>query len=114
MHETAVCEAIFDTVSRNAEGRRVERVDVRIGHFRQVVPDALVFAWEMQVMGTELDGAELVVDHVPGVIECKACGTTTTLDDPILLCAACDSADVTLVSGEEFLITSIDRAREAT
>ncbi|MGH9071625.1 MAG: hydrogenase maturation nickel metallochaperone HypA [Acidimicrobiales bacterium] len=114
MHETAVSQAIFDTVSRNAEGQRVERVDVRIGHFRQVVPDALVFAWEMQVMGTELDGTLLVVDHVPGVIECRTCGASTTLEDPILLCGSCDSADVKMVSGEEFTITSIDRTREVT
>ncbi len=114
MHETAVSEAIFDTVSRNAQGRKVERVDVRIGHFRQVVPDALVFAWDMQVMGTELEGAVLVVDHVPGVIECTTCGASTTLEDPILLCGSCESADVKLVSGKEFTITSIDRTREVT
>ena len=47
MHELALCQAIVDTVERHAGGRRVEQVDVRIGHFRQVVPDSLQFSWEL-------------------------------------------------------------------
>jgi hydrogenase nickel incorporation protein HypA/HybF len=62
---------------------------------------------------TSLAGCELVIDHVPAVVHCQSCGTDTTLDWPILLCGSCDGTDVTLISGEEFLIVSIDRAREA-
>ena len=112
MHELALCQAIVDTVERHAGGRRVEQVDVRIGHFRQVVPDSLQFSWELLTEGTDLAGCRLVVDHVPAVIECRACGATTTLEVPILVCSSCESSDVTLVSGEELLVASIDRARE--
>ncbi len=114
MHELALCEAIVDTVTRHAEGQRIERVEVRIGHLRQVVPDSLVFSWELLTEGTDLGGCELVVDHVPAVIECGECGEQTTLDMPIMLCGSCDGADVKLVSGEEFQIASIDRAREVS
>jgi hydrogenase nickel incorporation protein HypA/HybF len=113
MHELALCQAIVDTVSRHAEGRRVERVEVRIGHLRQVVPDSLLFSWELLTDGTELAGCALVVDHVPAVAECCACRGVTTLELPILVCGACGSTDVELVSGQEFLIASIDRAQEA-
>ena len=106
MHELALCQAICDTVTRHAAGHRVERVEVRI------VPDSLQFAWEMLTDGTDLAGCALVVDHVPAVVECRTCGAHTTLTMPILLCAACDGGDVALISGEEFLIASIDRARE--
>lgn len=112
MHELALCQAIVDTVSRHADGRRVERVEVRIGHFRQVVPDSLLFSWELLVDGTELDGCTLAIDHVPAVVECHGCHGTTSLDLPILVCGACGGTDVELVSGEEFLIASIDRAKE--
>lgn len=114
MHELALCEAICDTVTRYADGRRVERVEVRIGHLRQVVPDSLVFSWELLTDGTDLAGCELVIDHVPAVVTCEACGRQTTLDMPIMLCRSCDSTDVRLVSGEEFQIASIDRAREVS
>ena len=112
MHELALCQAICDTVTRHASGQRVERVEVRIGYFRQVVPDALHFSWDLLTDGTDLAGCALVVDHVPAVVECRACGAHTTLTMPILLCGSCDGSDVSLISGEEFLIASIDRAQE--
>ncbi|MBJ7607857.1 MAG: hydrogenase maturation nickel metallochaperone HypA [Candidatus Dormibacteraeota bacterium] len=112
MHELSLCQAIADTVSERAEGQRVDRVEVRIGHFRQVVPDSLLFSWELITDGTELAGCELVIDHVPAVISCQACGQESTLDMPILLCTGCQSSDVRLVSGEELLIASIDRTGE--
>jgi hydrogenase nickel incorporation protein HypA/HybF len=112
MHELALCQAIVDTVTQHAGGQRVDRVAVRIGHFRQVVPASLEFSWELLTDGTDLGGASLDIEHVPAVVECRACGRSTTLDFPILLCGYCESSDVTLVSGEEFLIATIDRFRE--
>jgi hydrogenase nickel incorporation protein HypA/HybF len=114
MHELSLCQAIADTVVRYADGQRVSRVDVQIGHFRQVVPDSLQFAWSILTEKTELAGCELVVEQVPVVIKCRACGEQTTLDLPILLCAACTSTDVALLSGDEFVIASITRLKEAS
>jgi hydrogenase nickel incorporation protein HypA/HybF len=114
MHELAICQAIADTVQRRADGRRVEQVDVRVGHFRQVVPDSLQFSWELLTAGTDLDGCRLAVEEVPAVIECGSCGGRTTLQAPILVCSVCESTEVALVSGEELLVVSIDRAREAS
>jgi hydrogenase nickel incorporation protein HypA/HybF len=112
MHELALCQAIRDTVSRHAAGQRVDRVEVRIGHFRQVVPESLQFAWELLTDATDLAGCALVVDYIPAVVDCRSCGAQTTLSTPILLCASCEGSDVSLISGDEFLIASIDRARE--
>ena len=112
MHELALAQAIVDTVVRYADGRRVDRVEVRIGHFRQVVPDSLQFSWELLVEGTELSGCALDVEHVPAVLDCRRCAGVSTLDLPILVCPVCGSTDVDLVSGEEFLVASIDRTSE--
>ena len=114
MHELALSQAIAQTVTRRAEGHRVERVEVRIGHFRQVVPDSLQFSWELLTCGTELAGCELVIEHVPAVLACRECGNATNLDLPILVCATCESTDVLLLTGEEFLVASIDRTRETS
>ncbi|MCL4422247.1 MAG: hydrogenase maturation nickel metallochaperone HypA [Actinobacteria bacterium] len=110
MHELAVCEAIADTVRDRASGRIPARVQVRIGYMRQVVPESLVFSWEMVTAGTDLEGCLLDVDYVPAVAACRICGEQTTLETPILLCGACDSADVELISGEEFQLKSFDVA----
>ncbi|MBA2282152.1 MAG: hydrogenase maturation nickel metallochaperone HypA [Actinomycetota bacterium] len=108
MHELSLCQAIVETVEARAGGRPLERVDVRIGHLRQVVPDSLLFSWEMLTAGTALEACELVVEHVPAVVRCRACAVETTLDWPVLACAACDGLDVELLTGKEFEIASFD------
>ena len=108
MHELSICTAIASTAERHAEGRPVSQVRVRIGHLRQVVPDALQFSWEVVSSSTDLKHAELVIEQVPAVVECLECGARTTLDTPILTCGACEGFDVKLLSGEELLVVSID------
>lgn len=112
MHELSLCGAIADTVLEHAGGRTVERIQLRLGHFRQVVPETLQFCWDMRVEDTELNGCRLDVDHVPAVIHCASCGSDTTLTHPVLRCGSCDGIDVTMTSGEEFLVVSIDVAPE--
>ena len=110
MHELSLAEAIAATAVKHAGDRTVSRVAVRIGHFRQVVPDALSFSWTMLTDGSQLDGCALEIEQVPAVVECRACGAESTLDLPILMCMTCRSDDVTLVSGEEFQVVSLDLA----
>jgi hydrogenase nickel incorporation protein HypA/HybF len=93
---------------KRANGRPVTQVTVRIGHLRQVVPDALQFGWEILTSDTELKGCQLVIEQIPAIVECPDCQARTTLDMPILACGTCGSFDVTLLSGEEFLIVSME------
>ena len=79
-----MCEAIARKVVDRAAGRRVLRGDVRVGHLRQVVPDAMAFSWEMLTAATELEGARLEIEHVPATVACNACAAVTTLDVPVL------------------------------
>jgi hydrogenase nickel incorporation protein HypA/HybF len=108
MHELSICSAIASTAEKHAEGRPVSQVKVRIGHLRQVVPDALQFGWEVVSSTTQLKDAELVIEQVPAIVECLDCGARTTLDLPILACGRCEGFDVKLLSGEELLVVSID------
>ncbi len=114
MHELSLCGSIADIAIGHANGRPVENIRLRIGHLRQVVPETLRFCWDMHSRGTLLEGCELVVDHVPVVIECMPCGATTRLDHPVLRCGSCDSTDVVMISGDEFIIESIDVVAEDT
>jgi hydrogenase nickel incorporation protein HypA/HybF len=112
VHELSLCQAILDHVEARAAGRPVRRVHVRIGHLRQVVPDSLQFSWELLTESTDLAGCALVVEHVPAVVHCRACGAGTTLDWPVLACGACEGLDVELRSGEELELAWIDVAEE--
>jgi hydrogenase nickel incorporation protein HypA/HybF len=108
VHELALSQALADRVAEHAAGRPVTLVQVRVGHLRQVVPESLAFAWELLTEQTELEGARLEIEHVPAVVECQRCRTTTRLDLPLLLCGTCGGTDVELRSGEEFGIRAIE------
>jgi hydrogenase nickel incorporation protein HypA/HybF len=112
VHELSLCEAIARTVVVRAAGRRVRTVRLRIGHLRQVVPDTMTFCWEMVTAGTGLECTELDIEHVVATVACDDCGAMTTLDAPVLACASCGSRAVTLRSGEELMIVSLDAVGE--
>lgn len=108
MHELSICQSIIGIVEKHADGRGVRTVNVRIGTLRQIVPDTLVYCWSLVTEGSELEGAELNVERVQALLHCDTCGHEQTLDVPILICESCSGQQVTLVSGDEFLITSLE------
>ena len=73
MHELSIGQAIVDTALRHAAGRKVTAVDVRIGRLRQVVPDSLSFYFEIVARDTDVEGADLRVEHVGSQLRCPAC-----------------------------------------
>jgi hydrogenase nickel incorporation protein HypA/HybF len=108
MHELAIAESIVDVAVRHARGRPVARVEVAVGHLRQVVPSALSFAFELVARGTPVEGAELAIDAIPVTVRCRTCGEEGELDGWPLLCRPCGSADVAVIAGEELRVESLD------
>jgi hydrogenase nickel incorporation protein HypA/HybF len=115
MHELSIAEAIVAIAERHARGRTVTKVEVRVGHLRQVVPAALEFAFELVAKGTVLDGAELELEGVPARGRCRDCGVETTMSGFPLACSACGGLDLELLAGEELQVESLElEEREET
>ena len=111
MHEVSLCRSLATAVGRAAGSRHVTDVFVDVGALRQVVPEALAFAWTFVVRGTALDGAELHLNPIPAVLACERCGARTELGPELgFTCPACGAGDTHLASGEEFTLTAIDVA----
>ncbi len=111
MHELSLCQSIHGIVDRAREGRPVEIVHLQVGQLRQVVPETLAYCWTLVTDASPLAGSRLEIDHVPVVLDCGDCGRRTTVADALLLsCGSCGSGTISLVSGEELLVTSIDLA----
>ena len=108
MHELSLASAIASIASDHARGRRVTRVEVRVGALRQVVPEALTFAFELVVEGTDLDGTELALEHVPVRVTCAGCGAESEPAAFPLLCTACGSSGVEICAGDELLVESLE------
>jgi hydrogenase nickel incorporation protein HypA/HybF len=107
MHELAIAESIMAVAERHARGRPIARIEVSIGHLRQVVPSALEFAFDMIAPGMELE-----LHEIPAAGRCRACGRESRLPGFPLVCPACGSADVEIVAGEELRVESLDVEEE--
>jgi hydrogenase nickel incorporation protein HypA/HybF len=114
MHELSIAEAVVAIACRHANGRRVHKVELKVGYLRQVVPDALQFAFELVSKDTELEGAQLVIDEVPAQGQCRACGSRCTMRAFPLQCADCGGIDVELKAGEELLVDALELEEELT
>ena len=112
MHELSIADAVVTIASRHAAGRRVTRVDLKVGHLRQVVPDSLLFAFELVSAGTELEGAELVLEDVPAQVSCNACGAHNQLEEFPAHCEECGGLDVEVVGGDELLVEALELEEE--
>ena len=108
MHELSIAEAVVAIAERHARGRKVTKVELKVGYLRQVVPSALSFAFELTAVGTPVEGAELEMEEVPAAGWCRACETRTGLPELPLWCRNCGSSDVEVTHGEELLVDSLE------
>jgi Zn finger protein HypA/HybF involved in hydrogenase expression len=66
IRELALAQAIVDVATRQARGRTVAAIELRVGREREVAPDGVGFAFSLLSEGTPLDGAALEIEQVAG------------------------------------------------
>lgn len=109
MHELSLCGAIEGVVRKHAAGQTVHRICVRVGQLRQVVPDTLIYCWALVTTETTLADSVLEIEQVAAVVRCAECCTDQVVGEIAnFACPACGSVDVTVIAGEEFLVTALD------
>jgi hydrogenase nickel incorporation protein HypA/HybF len=108
MHELAIADAVARIACAHAGDRRVTRVEVKVGHLRQVVPASLAFSFELVSAGTQLEGAELDIEEVPAAVRCRDCAQESQVDGFPLHCRACGGLEVEVIGGEELLVDSLE------
>lgn len=109
MHELSLCQAIVDVVKSHAAGRHVDVVRVQVGALRQVVPESLAFCWTLLRDCEEMPDAELELECVTAEVRCRACAGRSEITSAwSIWCPECDSTDVEVLRGNEFLVTSLD------
>lgn len=113
MHETALALSILDIVvekCREAGGRTVDSVRVRIGKAAGVLPDALVFAFDASKATTVAEHARLEIEPVPVGGVCKDCKKEFSVDDVqyVFDCPLCGSKAFEITSGREMEIVDME------
>ncbi len=111
MHELSLSRSIRDTALAHADGRSVLCVEVTVGALRQVVPRSLEFYFEVLSRGTACEGARLQTRLAPARLRCE-CGQEWELREPAFRCPLCAGSAVTVLSGEELTVDSIEVEEE--
>ena len=74
-----------------------------------MVPDSLSFCWTLVRESENMPDAELELECVAAEVRCRACGRRSEITSAwSIWCPRCDSPDVEVLRGNEFLVTSLD------
>jgi len=109
VHELAITESLVAAVAERLPDQRISCVRLEIGALSGVVADSVRFCFELVTEGTGLEGARLEIDEPAALCRCHACGAEFEPDWPVALCP-CGSADVSVLSGHQLKITSVQLA----
>jgi len=110
VHEGAIAEALVEQVRRWLPADAVlRRVHLEIGRLEHVEPSPLRLHWTALTLDTDLGDAELVIEHVPLVVRCGACGHEHEPDEPsYLICPECGSARPEVIRGAGVVLRRLE------
>ena len=108
MHEVGIARSVIDAaIAAVPNGGTLSGVTVSVGPMSGVVADSLQFGFEVASKGTPAEGAELQIVEVPLVVHCDACDADHEIADVAVLCCPECAGEVTVISGNETLVTSV-------
>jgi len=111
MHEYSIVQALLtqcEELATENDAQLVTKVVVKIGKMSGVEPYLLESAFNTFKEKTVCEGADLILNIQPLVIECKQCSTVTELSHINIKCPACESVDVKVIDGEELFLMSLE------
>jgi len=112
MHETSIALGILDIINDRciAEGyHSIESVRLRIGRAAGIMPEALLFSFDVAKMETPAENAQLIIDSIPLGGMCSECNTEFEVEEAyVLSCPKCGSAAFKIQKGYEMEIVEMD------
>jgi hydrogenase nickel incorporation protein HypA/HybF len=114
MHELPVTKSIVQIVTKHAEMHDVKRVisvNLEIGALSDLQSEWVQRYFDHLSRGTVVDGATLKINRVPAVFRCNRCQRSFEINallEEDLSCGLCYSRQVTLVSGREYHVKSME------
>jgi len=109
VHELAITEGVVQAVTTRLPDARISCVRLEIGALSGVVADSVRFCFDLVAEGTNLEGASLEITEPAARCHCRSCDSDFEPDGPIALCP-CGSADISVLSGEQLKIISVQVA----
>ncbi|MEA3223543.1 MAG: hydrogenase maturation nickel metallochaperone HypA [Thermodesulfobacteriota bacterium] len=114
MHELPITESILNIVLKHAKANNVNKVlsvSLKIGELSDLINEWVQRYFDYLSKDTIAEGARLNIERTPVVVQCKECGHSFQVnikESAKPRCPECGGDEVTLVSGREFYINSIE------
>jgi hydrogenase nickel incorporation protein HypA/HybF len=122
LHEFSAACSIVDTAveaAKDNNATKVSTVNVEVGEFTFLVPEQLIFNFEIASRNSILEGAELRIKKVKGRLLCNDCRfegeskTDSNIPNEIaafapMKCPKCGGSSTKITGGKDFVITSIE------
>jgi hydrogenase nickel incorporation protein HypA/HybF len=111
MHEYSVTKSLVDLCNQEADKnnlKKIYKITVKIGKFTGFSPDSITFYFGYLKPNTKCMDAEIMFEEVPIRIKCHDCQQESVLDEPLFLCPHCGKTNITVMSGREFYVESIE------
>ncbi len=111
MHELAICQSLLASVEQTVRSHKAQaasKVTVSIGPLSGIEPPLLKRAWTIARAGTLAQNALLTISVTPLIVKCSACGHEGHAQANRLICEHCSDWRVTLLSGDEMLLSSVE------
>ena len=111
MHELGVVFHVIKSLNSIAKEQNIDkicRVTLQIGEVSTAIPSQITDCWNWAVKKeTVLRDCPLVIERIPAVTKCNACGKTYETVKYGKICPHCESPDTYLLQGNEFIIKDI-------
>jgi hydrogenase nickel incorporation protein HypA/HybF len=111
MHELGIANSLLETVRSEAArhpGAVVHKVGVAVGELAGVNPEALAFAFEAIVAGTEWQHLVLEIEMRPRMHRCYSCGASFRVIDYQFACPACGGSQAECMGGDELHLAYLE------
>lgn len=113
MHEFSICEGIIagalSELEQSGHGHgHITKTRIRIGDLHAVVFETLTFAYDTLARGTPLEGSVLEIERVPVSVSCSDCHAKGGIALPVFRCPSCGSANISVETGKELYIESLE------
>jgi hydrogenase nickel incorporation protein HypA/HybF len=104
MHELGFCDGIVEAVQRRAVGRKVKRLQVRVGVLHRLDHRAFQQAFSVAANGTEAEDAIVDVVSILARSRCRVCQNESEGADLEVVCARCGGMDIEVSGGDEIVL----------
>jgi hydrogenase nickel incorporation protein HypA/HybF len=112
MHEVSIALDLLRIVSeqcRKGGFERIDSINLKIGRASGIMPDALLFAFDVVKEGSPAGGAKLNIEEVPVSGHCKDCGKNFIVEENYVLnCPFCGGTEFVVTGGRELDIIDME------